>query len=116
MKIEVNGHPTPLADIETAALNEFAALINLELGRRAEAVKEAAAREILDKAAAMGLDLEAIAKRQRRRSPKLGVKVPPRYQDPYDPRNVWSGRGKRPVWMREAIKLGISVEQMEIGR
>lgn len=39
---------------------------------------------------------------------KLG-KVAPKYRDPENKRNTWSGRGRMPVWLAEKTKRGRSV-------
>ncbi len=37
-------------------------------------------------------------------NPRKGRKVPMQYQNPEDPTQQWSGRGRMPVWMRELIE------------
>lgn len=45
---------------------------------------------------------KATTKRKRR---KLGT-VEPKYRDPDNPRNTWSGRGSQPRWLAEKVKRG----------
>ena len=33
-------------------------------------------------------------------------KVAPKYRNPNNPRQTWSGRGKQPRWLRDEIRLG----------
>lgn len=41
-------------------------------------------------------------KRRKRKRPK----VAPKYRDPDNPRNTWSGRGNQPRWLAEKVKRG----------
>ncbi|KAB8198747.1 H-NS histone family protein [Lysobacter maris] len=47
---------------------------------------------------------KAIAKRRKRKPGK----VAPKYRDPGNPRNTWSGRGSQPRWLAEKVKRGHS--------
>jgi DNA-binding protein H-NS len=37
---------------------------------------------------------------------RSGGIVPPKYKNPADPEQTWSGRGKRPRWFNDALKAG----------
>jgi DNA-binding protein H-NS len=39
----------------------------------------------------------------------------PRYRNPENPEQTWSGRGRRPRWVHEAEAAGRSLADMEIG-
>lgn len=41
-----------------------------------------------------------------RRKSRRGGKVPPKYYNPSNPTETWSGRGKRPRWFNAALKAG----------
>ena len=41
-------------------------------------------------------------------------KVLPKYQNPRDPRERWSGRGKQPHWVRAQLKAGKKLEHLRI--
>jgi DNA-binding protein H-NS len=51
-----------------------------------------------------------------RSSKAAGEKKPvaPKYRDPDNPNNTWSGRGKHPVWLREALAAGKTLESFAI--
>jgi len=59
--------------------------------------KRAAKRAVADKPA---------AKRGRPASSRAGGKVAPKYRNPDNPAEVWSGRGMTPRWMVEHLKQG----------
>jgi DNA-binding protein H-NS len=48
--------------------------------------------------------------RARRKYPK----VFPKYRNPAEPSETWSGRGKQPRWLVSALKSGRSIEDFEI--
>jgi DNA-binding protein H-NS len=50
--------------------------------------------------------------RPRRKYPK----VYPKYRNPADPSETWSGRGKQPRWLASALKSGKSIEDLEISK
>lgn len=48
--------------------------------------------------------------RPRRKYPQ----VFPKYQNPADPAETWSGRGKQPRWLVSALKAGAKVDDFKI--
>lgn len=56
-------------------------------------------------------DMNIADARVQSQNPPLGV---PRYRDPKNPFNTWSGKGRPPQWFRERLDSGIAPEQMEI--
>jgi len=50
----------------------------------------------------------------RKASKTTGRKVPPKYRNPANPKETWTGRGKQPIWVREAIAGGKSLESLAI--
>jgi len=52
----------------------------------------------------------------RRKSPLKGRKVPPKYRNPANRSETWSGRGARPRWLQAQLKKGRKIEQFAIVR
>jgi DNA-binding protein H-NS len=52
------------------------------------------------------------APRERRKYPR----VFPKYQNPEEPSETWSGRGKQPRWLTAALKTGHKIEEFVIGK
>lgn len=51
---------------------------------------------------------------RRAKAGKRGV-VPPKYRNPEDPSQTWTGRGKQPLWFAAAIKKrGVTAESLLI--
>ena len=42
----------------------------------------------------------------RGKAKRAGTPVPPKFRNPADSAQTWSGRGKRPRWFNEALKAG----------
>ena len=42
--------------------------------------------------------------------------VVPKYANPDEPSQVWSGRGARPRWVTEKLASGLTLEDLSIGR
>jgi DNA-binding protein H-NS len=52
------------------------------------------------------------APRERRQYPR----VFPKYRNPEEPSETWSGRGKQPRWLTAALKTGHKIEEFVIGK
>ncbi len=50
--------------------------------------------------------------RERRKYPR----VYPKYRNPNDPSETWSGRGKQPRWLVAALKTGHKIEEFMISK
>ncbi|KJZ26103.1 histone-like nucleoid-structuring protein H-NS [Tritonibacter mobilis] len=102
-------------DLSTLSKVELEALAKQIELRKLNAEKEAkrnAYSEMLAVAAKHGVSFEdAVALHSRRgRVPK----APAKYANPEDPTQTWSGRGRKPIWVREALEAGKSLEEFEI--
>ena len=44
--------------------------------------------------------------------------VLPKYKNPRSPTEIWSGRGKQPLWVREQLEAGKNLDQflIDVGR
>lgn len=100
-------------DFETISLDELKrlkkeldkAIANYDDRRKAEA-----RRDLEEKAREYGFSLSELA----------GVKttkrstVSPKYRNPGNPEQTWSGRGRQPTWFREAIVAGTEPDDLKI--
>ncbi len=113
-------------DISGLDYNELQALIAEAQAqsekRKAESLKEAveAARVELEKRGFTIADLissvrgEKAGKAGRKAREDAGKKVAPKYRDPANPANTWTGRGIKPKWLAEKIASGAKVEDFAI--
>ena len=47
-------------------------------------------------------------------APKTPGKVPPKYKHPRNSKLLWTGRGKKPLWVRECLEEGLTLEDLLI--
>lgn len=50
----------------------------------------------------------------RGKAKRTGTPVPPKYGNPANPAQTWSGRGKRPHWFNDALKAGKKEKDLAI--
>lgn len=50
----------------------------------------------------------------RGKGKRAGVPVAPKYRNPADAAQTWSGRGKRPRWFNDALKAGKKEKDLAI--
>jgi DNA-binding protein H-NS len=95
-----------LAELKALQKDVLRAIDTFEKRRKAEAVSalENAAKE-------MGFSLAELLGQQagRRRSVAM-----PKYANPADPSDTWSGRGRQPHWFRDALAAGRSERDLLI--
>ena len=56
------------------------------------------------------------AKTDRLKAHRPYPPVVPKFANPDDPSQVWSGRGKQPQWVTEKLASGLALEDLSIGR
>jgi len=77
--------------------------------------------QMRDLAAKHGMSVEDViaggAKKRRRRgtgAATTGPKSPPKYRNPKDPEKTWTGKGRKPGWIVEALEKGKKLKDFEI--
>jgi DNA-binding protein H-NS len=63
-------------------------------------------KKLTDMAKSEGYTIEELFGSGGRAPRKSGGKVPPKYRNPADPAQTWTGRGKRPRWFNDALAQG----------
>jgi DNA-binding protein H-NS len=72
-------------------------------------------KEMRTKAAALGLDLQDVIKPTRRATAKpTQSTVAPKYKNPDNPSQTWSGRGRSPAWAQPYKEQG-RLDDIRIG-
>lgn len=101
--------------LQSMSLKDLEVMIsNAELVAKAKRVdtKKTAVKEIMALAAHIGMRCELIdlsVKPTRR-----GVKIPIKYRNPDDVNQAWTGRGVKPVWLREKLAAGHDISEFTI--
>ena len=109
-------------DLKTLSPKELQALIanaNAQM-QEAHATQVQAVRQKIDALLGnSGLSLDDVyPSRGKKAAGKKGGKgsVAPKYRDPADPTQTWSGRGRQPIWFSNALKRrGVTAESLLIG-
>jgi len=97
-----------LKDLPTHELQQLANDIQWEMEhRRNEEIKQTAA-QMKAMAAQMGMTVEQVLRIKTRQ------KTPVKYRNPEEPEQTWTGRGKRPGWLRDAINAGRDLEEFRV--
>jgi len=108
-------------------LTQAAEAIKAEVTKRSSNSKERAMKELKAVAAKHGMSLDALlggkpakatagskGPRAKKVSTKLKTKVAPKYRNPADASQVWTGRGRQPLWVAAALSAGQSMESLLI--
>jgi DNA-binding protein H-NS len=98
-------------DLSKLSIEELEALakdIQTEVVTRREAERERVLGQMRELAAGLGLTLEEVVRLERGKGGSGGGQA--KFRHPNDPSLTWSGRGKRPAWINEALAAGKSLE------
>ncbi len=52
--------------------------------------------------------------KRRKTTKRKGVKLKPKYRNPENPEQLWTGRGNRPRWVTAALERGLTLQDMLI--
>jgi DNA-binding protein H-NS len=98
-----------MQDYENLAYQELKEL-HRNIGALLARKKTEALHQLQQQAAILGFSAEDLA------PPKLTRgKGAAKYRDPSDPQNVWSGRGKHPAWLKDALEQGRALDEFLVG-
>ena len=102
-------------DLSKLSLDELESLakdIETEVTTRRQAERDRVLGQMRELAASLGLTLEDVVRLERGKGGVGGAQ--PKYRSPKDPNLTWSGRGKRPAWVNEALAAGKSLDDLAI--
>ena len=107
--------------------HDLGSLSSKELEKLHEDVKKALAnarnrdrreaRKAAEKAAAeFGFSLDDLSQKSAGAPRRGGKKSPsaPRFANPDDPSQTWTGRGRQPRWFKEAVARGVDPEKLAV--
>lgn len=102
-------------DLSSYSVEQLIALseeANREIVRQEEGRVLAAQREMKQLASGLNMTVEEViyygARNKKRKSTKTVGEI--RYQNTANPEQTWTGRGKQPNWLKEALERGASKE------
>lgn len=95
----------------SSELRELKAQVDQAIEAKLEKEVDEVREYVKGKAAELGVTIEQILGGKGRKGKKHTT---PKYRNPKNPEQVWSGRGRRPVWVNEHLEGGGSPEDLEI--
>ena len=99
-------------DLSKLSLEELQTLardIETEIVSRREVERERVLSQMRELAASLGLTLEEVVRGEKNRGT-----IAPKYRHPANPVLTWSGRGKRPAWVNEALVAGMTMDDLAV--
>lgn len=96
-------------DIKNLNLSQLSELIKRAEARQVELKKENTEKvraKIVALIEAEGLDIDQVMGARGGKRGAARGRVAPKYSNPADPSQQWSGRGRQPLWFAAAIKAG----------
>ncbi|MBF0185393.1 MAG: H-NS histone family protein [Magnetococcales bacterium] len=107
---------TAIAELSLEELVALKANVEALIKQRQREYKKELYNQMLSIAQVAGFDsVEAFVSSQGRspRSDK-GVRLPPKYCNPADNKQTWSGKGRKPAWVVSHLQQGGKIEELEI--
>lgn len=104
-----SGNTVDLSKLSIEELQNLTQAIQEEITSRRAAERERVLQQMRDLASSAGMTLEEILKPSK---PSGGVSV--KYRHPENPALTWTGRGKRPTWLNEALAGGKNLEDFAV--
>jgi DNA-binding protein H-NS len=105
-------------DLSKLSIPELQALaqdIETEIVTRRESERQRVLDQMRELAGSIGLSLEEMLGSQERGARAAAkAKVAAKYRHPDDPSLTWSGRGKRPNWVKEWTTSGKAIEDLAV--
>jgi len=97
-------------------LEKLAGDVAKEIETRSNKMREAAMKAAEKAAKEHGFDLSELVseppKKRGRKKAAAKPKLPPKFRNPEDPAQTWSGRGRQPEWYKKAIAAGTPPEKL----
>ena len=102
---------TAMAQAEGYSLIE---LFGMKSGATPKAANKPGRKPAAKKAAGKATKKAAKKATRKAASKRAGVKVPPKYRNPANPKETWTGRGRQRRWMAAQVKAGKKPEDFLI--
>lgn len=100
--------PTKIENMSYKELLDLQKRVKAAISQRRETEQAQARRKILELARQSGLDVsELVGAKAPRKTKKAAVK----YRNPADPSQTWTGRGRKPKWLVEALQKDGNIER-----
>ena len=95
-----------LTKLQSEVVNELESAKERERSQALKAAEEAVAK--------FGFSLDELSDSLRPKNTKKRAKAAPKYRNPADPEQTWSGRGRKPQWIHDSLAAGADITDLEI--
>ncbi len=99
-----------LSSFKTEELEVLRHAIDEEKIRRQNEEREQILTQAREAAARYGMSIKQFLKSSDK---KRRASAAPKYRNPDNPKQVWSGRGKQPAWVQKALANGVQMTDLE---
>lgn len=96
-----------------ADLKAVAPMVSGKIAEREKAEKDAVKTELAALAKSKGFEMADLFG-DAPKAPKEKKTVPPKYRNPADAAQTWTGRGRKPKWIAEALASGKTLDDFLI--
>jgi len=103
-----------LSKLSIPELEDLGKEIQTEIVNRKEAEKQRVLDQIRELAGSIGMTPEELLGRQSKTRAAGTAIVAAKYRNPDDPSQTWSGRGKRPAWVNDALAAGKTLDELAV--
>lgn len=103
-----------LDQMSYAELKAIAPMVAMKIAEREKQEREAVKAELAALAKSKGFEMDDLFGAGGKPA-KEKKSVPPKYRNPADSLQTWTGRGRMPAWMQDALAAGASKEDFLIG-
>ncbi|MFT4173409.1 MAG: H-NS histone family protein [Rhodocyclaceae bacterium] len=117
-----------LSKLSLGELKRLKSRIETEIGRRTDTTKRDLLKKFQKMTAELGLSINDVIGKPAsnpdapKRGPKAGAKkagaprakVAPKYRNPADDTQTWTGRGRKPQWVAQQLDQGKSLDDLLI--
>jgi len=102
-----------LSQLSLTELHDLVTRAQKELAERQKAERRQVMADIRALAESVGLGVNFLEEEKPSGSLK-GRKVAPKYRNPHNPEQTWSGRGMKPRWLAELLEQGRDIQEFAI--
>lgn len=103
-----------LSGLNLGQLRDLLERVSKEAEKREKQDRQAAIDQIYSLAHQFGIPLHTLLAMDEKRKVRKATTPGNTYSDPTNPENTWTGRGKRPTWLQQALAGGGSLEQFRV--
>lgn len=106
---------TSIENLDINALQQLKQQADELIAKKQREQVDAAYQQIVDIAIAVGLSLDELVEHgQKNKKTTIKRSVAPRYRNPNDKNQTWTGRGKQPRWVVDLITAGKALDDLLI--